>query len=373
MIWIVIALLTGLAALSVLVPLARSREGIALEQVSREFYLQQKAELERERDRGLISADEFTAAQAEAARRLIAVHGDTDRPTVVSTLNRRLAAVIPIVVVPALALGLYAWLGSPALKDRPLEARLNAPPGQIEVVAAVARIEKHLRKNPTDGRGWQVIAPVYMRLKRYDEAVTAWSNALRFLGPSADRYSALGEARFFAAKGKVTPDAMKAFDAALEIDPKHNQSLFFTGVAAEQSGDVEKARERWNRLIAAAPAGAPWTKTIRERLAALDAKAGPAATGTGPASDAGKAIAALPAGDRAAAIRSMVEGLAARLKDNGKDINGWLMLIRAYGVLNEKVKAVEALKQARAIFATDRAALKSLQEQARSSGLEAGQ
>jgi cytochrome c-type biogenesis protein CcmH len=171
----------------------------------------------------------------------------------------------------------------------------------------------------------------------------------------------------------VTPDAMKSFESALEIDPKHNQSLFFTGVAAEQAGDVAKARERWSRLIAAAPPGAPWIKTIRERLAALDAKARPAAPATGPASDAGKAIAALPADDRAAAIRTMVEGLAARLKDNGKDIKGWLMLIRAYGVLNEKVKAVEALKQARAIFAEDPAALKSLQEQARSSGLETGQ
>ncbi|MCC2098169.1 MAG: c-type cytochrome biogenesis protein CcmI, partial [Hyphomicrobiales bacterium] len=155
MIWIVIALLTGFAALSVLVPLARSRAGVAHPQASRVFYLQQEAELERDRDRGLISADEFAASQAEAARRLIAAHSKTGETPKTSTLARRVAAVLAIVALPAIALGLYVRIGHPGYEDRPLLARLNAPPGKIEMVAAVAKIEKHLKKNPKDGRGWQ--------------------------------------------------------------------------------------------------------------------------------------------------------------------------------------------------------------------------
>ncbi|MCC2096340.1 MAG: tetratricopeptide repeat protein, partial [Hyphomicrobiales bacterium] len=268
---------------------------------------------------------------------------------------------------------LYVRIGHPGYEDRPLLARLNAPPGKIEMVAAVAKIEKHLKKNPKDGRGWQVIAPVYMRMKRYDDAAAAWSNALKYLGPDPERYSAMGEALFFAARGKVTPEAQKAFGRALELNAKHNKSLFFTGVAAEQAGNIGEAKDRWTKLIAAAPPGAPWIRTIRQRLAALDAKAEPTSKpASGPNSRAGAAIAALPEKDRSEAIRSMVSGLAARLKENGKDLNGWLMLIRAYGVLNDKAKAAAALKQAQTIFAADTGALKKLQEQAQGSGLETG-
>ena len=45
--------------------------------------------------------------------------------------------------------------------------------------ALVAQVEAHLARNPEDGRGWEVIAPVYLRLGRFDDAVKARRNALR--------------------------------------------------------------------------------------------------------------------------------------------------------------------------------------------------
>ncbi len=365
MIWIAIALLTGLAALSILIPLARATAPISHADASRAFFDAQMNELRQDLDRGLLSPNEFAAAEAEAARRLIAAHDQTASSAVPSVRRRRAAAVIAIILAPAFALGLYARLGHPALADRPLQARLDAPPGKIELVAAVAKIEKRLARVPGDGAGWQVIAPVYLRMQRYDDAVKAWQNAVRILGSDAYRLGSLGEALVFAAKGKVTDQALAAFAEALKLDPAHNQSLFFTGLAAEQAGVPERAREYWTRLISSAPKDAPWVASLRQRIVDLDKTV----KGGGPDSEAGKAIAALPSNEQTAAIRGMVAGLAAKLQEDGKNLDGWIMLIRAYTVLKQRDKASAAVKTARQNFADDAGALKKLNEQVRALGL----
>ena len=48
-----------------------------------------------------------------------------------------------------------------------------------EIEAAVAAVEARLIAKPDDGKGWAVIAPVYMRLERYAEAAHAYAEALR--------------------------------------------------------------------------------------------------------------------------------------------------------------------------------------------------
>jgi cytochrome c-type biogenesis protein CcmH len=50
--------------------------------------------------------------------------------------------------------------------------------------------------------------------------------------------------------------------------------------------------------------------------------------------------------DRQKMIRGMVEGLAARLKAKPDDVEGWLRLARAYGVLGEPERARDALAEA---------------------------
>ena len=52
--------------------------------------------------------------------------------------------------------------------------------------------------------------------------------------------------------------------------------------------------------------------------------------------------------------------LAARLKENGADLEGWLRLIKSYAVLKEAGKAQEAAASARAQFASDPGALEQI-------------
>jgi cytochrome c-type biogenesis protein CcmH len=57
--------------------------------------------------------------------------------------------------------------------------------------------------------------------------------------------------------------------------------------------------------------------------------------------------------DRQQAIRGMVEGLAAKLKDNPNDRDGWLRLANARRVLGEADKAADAYARADALGPLD--------------------
>jgi cytochrome c-type biogenesis protein CcmH len=346
MLWVVFAALTAVALASVLWPLIRAPRGVDQREGALAFYKAQTAEIDRDVARGLLAESDATAARAEAARRLIG--SSEDKPQRAPRRNAWVIGAFCAVFVPAVALGLYGSVGSPDYADQPLQARLNAAPNQMDLMTAVARIERHLAEHPDDARGWEVIAPVYMRVGRAAEAARAWSKAIQYGGPSAEKYESLGESLAYAASGQINEEARKAFEAALASAPEMPQPQFFLGLAAEQRGDLDKARAIWTQLIEKSP-NLSWAGMVREKLAGLSSKGGPD-------SAPGQAIAALPQQEQQAAIRSMVDGLASRLAQNGNDIEGWLKLARAYTVLQEKDRAQQALTNARKAFSQDAAA-----------------
>jgi cytochrome c-type biogenesis protein CcmH len=71
-----------------------------------------------------------------------------------------------------------------------------------------------------------------------------------------------------------------------------------------------------------------------------------------------------------AMIRGMVEGLAARLKSNPDDAEGWVRLVRAYAVLGETKSRDEAYAAARARYAKAPQILDKLDEAARAEAMQ---
>src|SRR3981081_268281 len=114
--------------------------------------------------------------------------------------------------LPIVAAAVYLPLGSPRLGDFPLAERSRAPGVTQPLDNLGAQVEAHLEKNPTDGRGWNVIAPVLARLGRYDDAVRAYRNSIAYTGDSAERRAGLGETLTAAAGGVVTSDAKAEFE-----------------------------------------------------------------------------------------------------------------------------------------------------------------
>jgi cytochrome c-type biogenesis protein CcmH len=273
-------------------------------------------------------------------------------------LGRRAVSLAALLGLPLLVLPVYALLGSPALPSQPFRSEAPADGASVDLATLIGRIEAHLAEHPDDGKGFEGIAPVYLRLGRYEDALRARSEALRLLGETPDRLAALAQARILAAGGVVTSEASEAIAKALALDPKHVEARFLQAIGLEQDGKSEEAAAAYRAMLADAPAEAPWRAAVEARLARLAAPAGAAA------------IASLPQGAQAAAIRSMVEGLATRLKQQGGTAEEWARLVRSYAVLGEKDKALATLAEARAALPDD-ASRATLMETARAVGLEA--
>jgi cytochrome c-type biogenesis protein CcmH len=357
--WFPLALMTAAAVFVVLWPLGRARGALApAGDVA--VYRDQMRELERDRAAGLIGSAEADAARVEVSRRLIAAaDAAAHAPSAsVSPWRRRFAAAAAGVALPLGAVALYLALGVPGLPDQPLAARINGP-DERSLVGMLAQIEDHLARNPQDGRGWEVLGPVYMRIGRFDDAATARRNALRLLGPSAAREGDLGEALVAAANGVVTAEAKAAFDRALALDARDPRAKFFVGLAAEQDGKAAEAAAIWHDLLAHAPADASWTHVVRESLARLGQ---PPAAAPGPNAADVAAAADMSADQRARMVRGMVARLAERLSHDGSDLDGWVRLVRAYAVLGEDDRARAAAADARRALAGDQGKLRRLDD-----------
>jgi cytochrome c-type biogenesis protein CcmH len=363
--WFVFALMTVAAIFAVLWPLSRSSVPLAggSEAV---VYKDQLAEIDRDVAAGLIGVAEAEAARVEIGRRLLAaVDGERALPHRSNLHLRRASAVVALVALPVAAVTFYLWLGSPGLGDFPLASRTRTVDANQPLENMVAQVQAHLEKNPTDGRGWSVLAPVLARLGRYDDAVRAYRNAISYAGDSAERRSDLGEALAGSAGGVVTAEAKAEFERAIAQGADEPKATYFLGLAAEQDGRPADAAAIWRSLLAKAPEDAPWRPLLQAALARVGGPAAPALSG-----DAMAAAKDMSEADRGSMIRGMVDRLATRLKQNGDDVEGWLRLVRAYMVMGERDKAASALADARRAVANDAERLSQLNEGARNLGLD---
>jgi len=362
--WFVFALMTVAAVFAVLWPLGRRYQPQA-GGTEASVYRDQLAEIDRDLAGGLIGAAEAEQARIEIGRRLLAASASQPPlPAQPTNTLRRAVAIVALVGLPLAALAIYLPLGSPQLGDFPLAARARAPDGKQPLVNLVAQVEAHLEKNPTDGRGWTVLAPVLGRLGRYDDAVRAWRNAITYAGDSSERRADLGEVLTAAAGGVVTGEAKAEFERSLAMNADEVKASYFLGLAAEQDGRSGDAAAIWNAMLAKAPPDAPWRPLVTAAISRVG--------GVAPAlsDDTMAAAKQMTETDRNAMIRGMVDRLAARLKQNGDDVEGWLRLVRAYLVMGERDKAASARADARQAVGSDAERLRQLNEGLKNLGLD---
>lgn len=230
--------------------------------------------------------------------------------------------------------------------------------------------------------GWS-----YFQTGRFGESAEAYGRAAKLDPTNPDHPSAQGESLVQAAGGQMTPDASAAFRRALALDPGEPRARYFLAVEKDQAGDRDGAMADWIALVNSAPDGAPWAAEVRsfvedvarERGVDLTGKLKPASGqgGGGPAprgptaADIAEAQKMAP-DDQQRMIRGMVEGLEGRLKDNPRDADGWVRLMRARMVLNEPAAATRALRSARAAFKDRPAETAKINEAAKGLGVPGG-
>jgi cytochrome c-type biogenesis protein CcmH len=341
-------------------------------------YRDQLAELERDATRGMLSAEDVAAARLEISRRMLL---RSDQEAAGPQATGKMPAFTPVlaaVTLPMIGMGFYLLSGVPAMPDLPRTARLDLPVEQSDVSQLIGRVEERIAKAPEDGRGWDVIAPVYLKQARYADAVRAYDTAIRLLGENVLRLSGLAEAQIKLAGGVITEPAKVAYNRILALDPGRIEPRFWLALALEQDGKLKDAATAYRALLDSAPADAPWRAPVLERLAAVDPasaqKVPPPAQPTypterGPTAGDVAAASQLTPEARNQMISGMVAGLEQRLASDGRDAEGWQKLIRSYMVMGNKDKARAALRNAQAALVGNKDGLAAVNAAAKELGV----
>ncbi len=372
--WIVLTVMISVASAILAVALTRRHDARDDRPGEAAALRAELADLDAQVAAGVLPRGTAEGLRAETIRRFIGP-GAAGASRRAAPLSRRAQMALAVVLSAGVALGaalIYARLGQPRLAagPAPAEAPAAAPSDQTAQVAdLIPQLEAKVRAHP-DATGLRLLGGAYMGVGRYADAAQAFARLVRMAPQDVDARSGEGEALARAADGRVTPDAAAAFRAALALDPTDPRARYFLALSKDQAGDHAGAMNDWIALIRSAPPGAPWAVQVRAFVEKSAADRHEDISGRlPPAPDAAPSTA--PAA-QAAMIAGMVGRLEARLAANPKDVDGWIMLVRARTVMGQGDAAAAAYRRAMAVFAGDEAARARISQAARSLGVATG-
>jgi cytochrome c-type biogenesis protein CcmH len=287
-------------------------------------------------------------------------------------------------------------VGYRVFQDRAVApAPTAAPVGPAQDInSAIRTLEARLQKQPNDAEGWRMLGVGFSQNGQFAEAAQAFSRSTQIDPKNAAIWAELGAALVKGGDGSMPAEATTAFDKAIALEPREPLARFFRGVGKDLAGDHKGAIDDWFDMLQSAPADAPWRDDYQQVIMAVAEKSRidvAARMKTLPGSSAiakagrGEALATqgipgpsktemqqasqMPKGQQDAMVQNMVDGLATKLKANPKNLEGWIMMLRSRTTLGETAKAAQALKDARAAFAGDAAALAQINEAAGALGI----
>lgn len=350
-------------------------------------YKDQLQEVDRDLERGLLSQDQAVSARTEIERRMLGAVDETketnpdvgpdigkdigDKKSGANNPSAVMLMFALLVVVPLGAFGLYLNFGQPSMPDQPLAAReaqlKEATQGRAQVAEMVAKLEQQMVQTPDDPNGWALLARSYRAMERFGDAVNALKKLAQLTNDDPEALVMLAEALVEMDKGSVSLKAVELLKSVQAADQGDPRPYFYIGLERQQKGDFQGAVNEWAKLLNNSPSNAQWVPEMQERISALvdengldapkvvllapvqqsapqqsNSQSSTQSRSGAPTQQQIQDAQQMNAGDQQAMIRSMVERLAIRLKENPDDLAGWKKIENAYRVLGETAKVDEA-------------------------------
>ncbi|HWT11572.1 MAG TPA: tetratricopeptide repeat protein [Allosphingosinicella sp.] len=289
------------------------------------------------------------------------------------------------------AVGIAVFRPNDATETPPADAAAGnsaagQPTGSVEDM--IAGLEERLRQDPDNHEGWHLLGLALRESGRFDQAESAFRRATELAPRNPDYAAYRAEAVLLAGGDDGRAEAERLFRRVLELQPGNPQARYYLATMKDMAGDHRGAVDELLALLREAPPDAPWEAQVREATTAIARQNGidiagrlppprqPAAAATaaipGPTREQMEAARAIPPGEQDAMVRGMVDRLASRLRQNPRDADGWIRLMRSRMVLNDRDAAGAALRSALAAFAGDSATQQRLRGAAAELGVPAG-
>lgn len=309
-----------------------------------------------------------------------------------TTSKRRISPATVALVVAALLAAAAVAIAIFGSGETTAETTANtaAPQQQAgSVEDMIASLRERLRQDPDNHEGWHLLGLAYRESGRFAEAEQAFRRAMELSPRNVDYVAYLAEALVLrGGQNGPPPEAEQLFRRALELQPGNPQARYYLATLKDFRGDHRGAVDELIALLRDAPAGAPWEPQVRGAVEAIaqqnnidianrlppQRQAAPStatAAIPGPSREQMEAAKGIPPSQQDEMVQGMVSRLEGRLRQNPRDADRWIRLMRSRMVLNQQDQARDALRSSLAAFPNDAATQQRLRTAAQELGIPA--
>lgn len=252
--WLAAGLLLLIALSFLLIPVLRGRRAQREEDrtaLNVALYQERVAQLQVQREEGVLTEQQLQSGRDEAARELLA-----DTEGVAPGRSSSLGKVVPILaafMVPVLGVGLYLHFGASDKVE--LTQEFATPPQSLEQM--ISRLERVAAAQPDSAESWYFLGRAYMAQNRSAEAAKVFERAVALAGRQPELLGQWAQAQYFADDKKWSDKTQALTDEALKADPNEVTSLGLLGIAAFEGQRYQEAINYWQRLLNELPIGDP--------------------------------------------------------------------------------------------------------------------
>ncbi|HET6912720.1 MAG TPA: tetratricopeptide repeat protein [Rhodanobacteraceae bacterium] len=188
-------------------------------------------------------------------------NGRTRAPFVLSLLIALL--------LPPVALGLYAWVGTPSALNAPV-----ADTGKMDFAQATAELRAKLQHSPNHPEGWLLLGQAYTAMNRPADARDAYGYALKLKPDDPDIMVAFAEADAQASTDhRIEGQSRKLLERAVALAPDHQRGLWLLGISDYQLNHFDDAIAHWKHLLSLLQPGSSIAAAVNGQIAMAQARA----------------------------------------------------------------------------------------------------
>jgi cytochrome c-type biogenesis protein CcmH len=238
------------------------------QQLNAAIYKEEIAKLEKERSEGLIDGATYEISHAEMRQRLFQDTSEDDGVAVLGSPKKTIIALT--IFIPVIAAAMYFWLGS---AQQIADGGAKQQVAQQDVEKMVAGLAAKMEQDPSNLKGWAMLARSYRVMGRPKDAEKAYDRAGSYLDTDPQLLADYADVSASNANGSFEGKPQAIINRALKADPNNMMALWLAGTADYNRGDYKGAVQVWGRLAKLLPADSEDMKMIQGSILEARGKA----------------------------------------------------------------------------------------------------
>ena len=254
-------------------------------QMNAVIYREELDKLEAEYTAGIISSADYEISHAEMRQRLFQDTIEKDDQEVAGSAKKTAIGICIFIIL--LSSALYFSLGDVV---RIAQRNSEQPVTREGVEKMVAEFAIKMEKDPSNLKGWAMLARSYHILGRNEDAAKAYARAGNFVDSDPQLLADYADVLATNANGSFAGKPLQLINQALKLDPDNLMALWLSGTASFSVKNYKAAVQTWEKLAKQIPSDTDEARAIQSSIAEARAKGGLAAANPTTASSPGKNI-----------------------------------------------------------------------------------